>query len=313
MEHRIAIIDLGTNTFHLLIATYTSPDDFQILNREQVPVKIGEGGINEGHLTAEAYQRGMQTLQDLKAIMEHYQVENTRILATSALRNADNAMDFLRDTEALFRSRVEIIDGDEEATLIYKGVRLAVGLWANPSLILDIGGGSVEFIIGDQQQLYWKKSLEIGAARLIARFPHDFPMTNEQRQEIRDYLEQALNPLFTALTPYNLTTLVGASGFFETFINLDRHQRSENPDPEYPLYYDLCFESFNQLKTRILNSTKDELYNMPGMEAFRVEMMGVSTLLVELLLEKTGIEKIFYSNYAMKEGVLAEQLAIDNE
>ena len=308
MDKRPAIIDLGTNTFHLLIAERQGANDFTILTREVIPVKIGAGGINAGHLKAEAYERGMAALRRFQTILMAYEATLKQIIGTSALRNADNAPNFLREAETLLNSPIELIEGDQEAEFIYYGVRQAVGLGEQPHLILDIGGGSVEFIVGNQDKIFVKQSIEIGAARLIERFPHDFPIQPEQKDALTEYIDQTLQPLWQELKAYPLAGLVGASGFFETFVNLHRYQVETNPTPALPAYYPLEGEIFNNIKRQILASTREELYAMPGMEAFRVEMMVVSTILLDLILKKTGIPTIYYSDYAVKEGALVKVL-----
>ncbi len=310
MDNRFAIIDLGTNTFHLLVANYQTSNDFNILERTVIPVKIGSGGINKQHLTDEAYQRGMDALQNFEKTVKKHNARVIKIIGTSALRNAINAPKFLQDVEALMDCPVALIDGDEEAKYIYQGVRAAIGLWDNPSLILDIGGGSVEFIIGNKQKLYWEKSIEIGAARLLDRFPHEFPINKQDKQNLLEYIKDTLAPLLKNLSHYQLEGLVGASGFFETFTNLHRYRVEKAPSSEMPLVYEFSADVFQSIKQQILSSTREELYNMPGMEPFRVEMMVVSTLLLDVILEETGIKRLYYSDFAVKEGVLAEELSL---
>lgn len=308
MVKRVAIIDLGTNTFHLLIAEVSSSNQFWILAREVRPVKIGAGGINQGHLTDEAYQRGLEALRIFYTTILDYQAQVKKIIGTSALRNADNAPNFLHDAEVLLNCPVSLIDGNDEANYIFYGVKKAISLNEEPHLVMDIGGGSVEFILGNKYGIVWKQSFEIGAARLIEQFPHNYPMSDSEKQNLLQYLNEKLHPLFNELTAYNLNGLAGASGFFETFANLNRYKAPDQLTPEMPLCYTIDAQAFTALKNQVLNSTKYELYSMPGMEAFRVEMMPVSTLLLDLVLEKTGIKTLYYSDYAVKEGVLAKEI-----
>lgn len=308
MTNRYAIIDLGTNTFHLLIGEKGDSTSLIIKQRKQVPVKLMAEGFRNGDLQPEAYNRGIQAIEDFGEELKANKAGLVKILGTSALRNANNAPAFLNQIENILDCPVSIIDGDQEATYIYKGVREAVNFSKDPSLILDIGGGSVEFIVGSFQNLLWKQSLEIGAARLISLFPHDFPMTEEQQSRIQQYLDEQISPVLPTLHEYNPPLLIGASGFFETFVNLDlKEVRSLNAEA-MPLHYELSLERFNHLKQSVLHKTADELYEMPGMEGFRVPMMGASTLLVDYLLQQLPIQTIYYSDFAMKEGALAQYL-----
>lgn len=309
MSQRYAIIDLGTNTFHLLIASKGQSGFLDVQQRQQRPVKLMSNGFTEGQIPQDAYDRGIEAIRAFSRELEAQHAQLIKVLGTSALRSADNALSFLNRAETLLNCPVSLIDGDEEATYIYHGTREAVGLGRAYSLILDIGGGSVEFIIGNKDGLAWKRSLEIGAARLIARFPHDFPMTAEQKQAVRSYLDEQLSPVLPAIQAYQPADLIGASGYFETFVNLEYQEVRSDKIGQMPLRYELTLDRFQQLEEMVMSRTTQELYDLPGMEAFRVPMMGVSSLLVRYLLDQLPLNTIYYANYAMKEGALSYFIA----
>src|ERR1017187_4646179 len=164
MFSRAAIIDLGTNTFHALIFEWQGAH-FKILDKLQIPVKLGKGAFGNRHISDEAYSRGIAAIIEFKTILEQYQVSQVEIYGTSTLRNADNAPMFAKECESIIGHPVKIINGNLEAEMIYNGVKSAVPLGREPHLIMDIGGGSVEFIIADDKTIFWRKSYEIGAAR----------------------------------------------------------------------------------------------------------------------------------------------------
>ena len=309
MSQRYAIIDLGTNTFHLLIASKGQSGFLDVQQRQQRPVKLMSNGFTEGQIPQDAYDRGIEAIRAFSRELEAQHAQLIKVLGTSALRSADNALSFLNYAETLLNCPVSLIDGDEEATYIYHGTREAVGLGRAYSLILDIGGGSVEFIIGNKDGLAWKRSLEIGAARLIARFPHDFPMTAEQKQAVRSYLDEQLSPVLPAIQAYQPADLIGASGYFETLVNLEYQEVRSDKIGQMPLRYELTLDRFQQLEAMVMSRTTQELYDLPGMEAFRVPMMGVSSLLVRYLLDQLPLNTIYYANYAMKEGALSYFIA----
>ena len=309
MSQRYAIIDLGTNTFHLLIASKGQSGFLDVQQRQQRPVKLMSNGFTEGQIPQDAYDRGIEAIRAFSRELEAQHAQLIKVLGTSALRSADNALSFLNHAETLLNCPVSLIDGDEEATYIYHGTREAVGLGRAYSLILDIGGGSVEFIIGNNDGLAWKRSLEIGAARLIARFPHDFPMTAEQKQAVRSYLDEQLSPVLPAIQAYQPADLIGASGYFETLVNLEYQEVRSDKIGQMPLRYELTLDRFQQLEEMVMSRTTQELYDLPGMEAFRVPMMGVSSLLVRYLLDHLPLNTIYYANYAMKEGALSYFIA----
>ncbi|RYF90802.1 MAG: exopolyphosphatase, partial [Chitinophagaceae bacterium] len=157
---RYAAIDIGTNTFHLIIADGTT-DGFTVIHKENLPVKLGEGSINQGFINDAAMARAMAAFSHFREQLDKFKVKNVRAVATSAVRSAINGQDFVEAVKDATGIDIEVIDGDEEAELIYEGVKLS-GAITGKSLIMDIGGGSTEFILCDEENLIWKKSYNIG-------------------------------------------------------------------------------------------------------------------------------------------------------
>src|SRR3569833_867165 len=198
MDNRHAVMDLGTNTFHLLIVE-GSVDDLRIIVHEHIAVKIGEGGINKGLITEAAFQRGLNTMKDFSERIKSNNVHQTKCIATSALRNASNGGDFIKQVKTETGIDIEIINGEQEATFIYEGIRAAGALSAENSLIMDIGGGCIEFIIGNNDKMLWKHSFYICASRLMERFHHTDPIPPASVEALYRYLESMLASLFDAI------------------------------------------------------------------------------------------------------------------
>ncbi|HEY9003548.1 MAG TPA: exopolyphosphatase, partial [Mucilaginibacter sp.] len=164
MDKRFAVMDLGTNMFHLLIAE-GDINNFREIVHEDVAVKLGEGGINKGMILPAPFERGIATMKQFAKQISDNNTQNIKAIATSALRNASNGKEFIERVKTEAGIDIEIVDGNREASFIYSGVKASGLLSDHNSLIMDIGGGSVEFIIGNQSELTWKQSFEIGAAR----------------------------------------------------------------------------------------------------------------------------------------------------
>ncbi len=220
MNNRVAVMDLGTNTFHLLIAEYHAENLFTEIRHEYVSVKLGEGGINEGTIKPDAYRRGVDTLIDFGRLIKEYNVQQVKAIATSAMRSASNGPQFMAEVEERAGIYIETISGDREAAYIYEGVRASGCMGSQNSLIVDIGGGSVEFILGDDNRILYKRSFEIGAARLMALFHKTDPISTQEINELQNYLDERLAPLFTELKNHTIQNLIGSSGAFETFAEL---------------------------------------------------------------------------------------------
>lgn len=301
-EKRIAIIDLGTNTFNLLIAEKRM-GRFVTLHQERIAARMGVGGINDGFITSEAIERVLNALKKFKLTIENWQVTQLTTFGTSALRSAKNGGELTKKILIETGIAVRIISGEEEAELIYLGVRTAVALGVSKSLIVDIGGGSVEFIIANADEMFWKKSVDIGGQRLIEKFQYHDPILPEERAQINEYLEVQLTPLLSELKKHLPETLVGSSGSFDTLSEIYCHKQGLPfpKEPETPL----TIVGFETIFDELLYKPRTERLAIPGMIEMRVDMIVVACCLIQYLLKKHLFKSIRVSAYSLKEGVLA--------
>ncbi|WP_207432868.1 Ppx/GppA phosphatase family protein [Sabulibacter ruber] len=310
MSRRLALIDLGTNTFHLLIVELNSDGVQQTLYKTKIPVKLGEGGISKGEITPEARERGLRTLKEFKEIMAQHHVEDVKATATSALRNASNGAEVVKAIKEQTGIDVEVISGAREAELIFKGVQLAMQVGPKPVLVMDIGGGSIEFIIGTDKGILWKKSFEIGAQRLLDKFYPDQeqPIQPEQVKALRHYLQDHLQKLTAAVLQHQPEVLIGSSGTFDTLVDMDLASQGLTRDIDATPDMELGLNTFNRQYKELLQKNRAERLAIPGMLAMRVDMIVVASVAIDWVLEKYNLEKIRVSAYALKEGMLAELL-----
>ena len=306
MNNRVAVMDLGTNTFHLLIAEYHPQNLFTEIRHEYVGVKLGEGGINEGTIKPDAYRRGLDTLIDFGRLIKDYEVTQVKAIATSAMRNASNGPQFMAEVEERAGIRIETISGDREAGYIYEGVKASHCMSSQNSLIVDIGGGSVEFILGNDRQIHYKQSFEIGAARLMALFHETDPISLIEIIQLHEYLDEHLAPLFAVLEQHIIHSLIGSSGAFETFAELVERGNGNDFDlKQTPVYY---FEEWDLtgVIADIVKADHDERAAMKGIIPVRVDMIVVASLLTRYLVDRLNIKQVVMSAYSLKEGVIAE-------
>ncbi len=300
MKERIAIIDLGTNTFHLLIAEKGG----SILHAEKRAVKIGKNGINKGIIPADGAERALTCLKDFKSTMISFDVNEVRAIGTSALRNATNAPQFVEEVKRSTGIHIEVIPGDQEAELIYFGVRSAVKLGMDRSLIVDIGGGSVEFIIADEQQIFWKQSVEIGAQRLLEQFQKHDPILPAEVLQLDTYFDNSLVDLKEAAIQLRPKVLVGSSGTFDTLSEIYCIAHNIDISHEFPAT-PLTVDYFFEIHAMLLSGNRAERMKIAGMIDMRVDMIVVASCLVDYLIKKFRFEEIKVSSYSLKEGVLA--------
>jgi exopolyphosphatase/guanosine-5'-triphosphate,3'-diphosphate pyrophosphatase len=309
MINRVAVMDLGTNTFHLLIAEPDADNFFKEVLHEHVGVKLGEGGINEGTIKPDAYQRGIETLVKFGQLLLKHEVNQVRAIATSAMRSASNGQQFIDEVRQRAGITIETISGDMEAGYIYQGVKASSCLHQANSLIVDIGGGSVEFILGNQEHIIYKHSFEIGAARLMAKFHQMDPITVDKVTELNNYLDEMLAPLFAAIEGQSIQNIVGSSGAFETFAELVELHKGNSFDLKQTTTYQFSGEQILEIINKLIRSNHDERAAIPGIIPVRVDMIVVASLLTQYLIRKLKLDNVVMSSYSLKEGVLAELLS----
>ncbi len=300
----VAILDFGTNTFNLLIAEKQN-NSFEILYTGKQGVKLGKGGIQKNNITIEAMDRGMNAIAAHMKTIAEYHVNDIHAYATSAIRNAANGHDFVTRVKDTFGFYTRVIDGEREAELIYKGISASVDFGDDTAMILDIGGGSNEFIICNKTGILWKHSFELGMARLIEKFTLSDPIREDEIAALKDYFRDELALLLENVHTYRPGMLVGASGSFDTIAAMIRHRfPTVIGEPASPT--EIPLDHYAEIHRLLLKSTADERLHMPGMEPVRVEMIVPATIFITFVLENCGLTKLVQSSFALKEGVMTE-------
>lgn len=298
-DGRTAVIDLGTNTFHLLIAEPTANGGWATVLRERVFVKLADEGIER--IGPAAFERGLQATDLFRRHLDDAGIppERVRAYGTAALRTAANAPDFLRAVQQRTGIRAEAIDGAHEALLIYHGVRQAVPFPENRAFIMDIGGGSVEFILADREHLLWRQSFPVGVAVLFRQFHKTDPIAPAEIEAVEQFLDEALYDLWAKMREHPSPTLIGAAGAFDIIDHL-----LLDPATKPPLYGWIPVDTFTPLYDRILRSTLAEREQMPHLLPERREMIVMGMILIQQVVQRGGMREIYTSEYSMKEGML---------
>ncbi len=299
---RKAIIDLGTNTFNLLISDVKG-SDANILYSTKQPAKLGEGSINDNIINEKAIGRAVRILKEYKGTIDHYRVDSLRAIATSAVRSALNREHFVSLIKDETGISVDVISGLKEADLIFKGVSKAFTK-ERSFVILDIGGGSTEFIFVKNGEVAELKSFDLGMARLMEKFKPSNPMTKPEVDQINHYLEKHLHHFLDKLKQEKVKILVGSSGSFDTVLSMVAH-RFFSPDVfSQNLSTEIACEQFDVIYKMLIESTLEEREKMPGMSLIRVEMMPLSVVFIKFVKEYLGIDTLVQSEYSLKEGLL---------
>ena len=304
--HRFAVIDCGTNTFNLLIADVIG-GKVRFRKRTKRVVKLGSAGIGNNYIGDAPFERGIAALNDYALLLKKAKVDTVLAVATSAIRDAKNKNSFLKAVKSRCGIQLTCISGEKEAALITKGVHAALKDDHKTSLILDIGGGSVEFIICQAGKILWKNSYRLGAARLIEAFPLKEKVSRGAEKKTEYHIISTIGDFFEAFHRFKPTQLIGSSGSFETFQSILAMKEAEKPNYKRRVQ-SLDLKKYKLLHRELLNCSYEERLKIPGMLKMRADMIAAASIIVTFVLKKTKIKDVILSNYSLKEGVLFDYL-----
>ncbi len=304
MKKRVAVIDLGTNTCNLLIAD-CEEGKINLVHTDRQPVKLGcEEGLKTGMVCPEAIQRTLEGLHRYKkAVIDFFVPRNNIILvATAAVRGATNKESFIHKIKEETGFDVAVIDGETEATLIYYGAKYDGTLGDTPSLIMDIGGGSTEFIIGTNKEILWRHSFKLGVSALLQEIKPADPMRCNDIKRTVSYLTRRLEPLTGAVAKYKPHTLIGTSGAFKTLTNIILMHLHQIDKPKKSQYYEVSNSDFRIIYRELMISNLEQRLKMKGMEPYRAEFMPMSVLFIKFVMKKYKLQTLIRSSSGIKEG-----------
>jgi exopolyphosphatase/guanosine-5'-triphosphate,3'-diphosphate pyrophosphatase len=298
---KIAVIDCGTNTFNLLVAEVTR-DSWNVIFHNKVAVKLGEGGFEEKVIHPHRFARGLDALYVHKAAIDNLECDHVFAFATSALREASNGLQFISKAKDLFSIEIELISGDREAELICEGVRKSMDLADQAVCIMDIGGGSTEFVIANAHEIFWKRSYLLGVSRLTDRIQPADRIETAQLRELEGILHEELADLKEALKLYGVKRLIGSSGSFDTLRSL--HYRDTIGDAVTELYADIPLDAFQSIHRWLLRSALADRLKHPAIPSIRAQYMPLAAHLVYFVLGFHPFSQLTHSAYSLKEGAI---------
>ena len=301
---KVAAIDLGSNTFHLLIVEGEGSKIKEEIYRERVFVGLGDGGIE--FLGEEAIERGLNACLSFRKAIIHHRVDKLKVTGTAALRNAFNAHEFTSRATAILGVKIDVIDGQEEARLIFEGVKQLSNL-DERTLIVDIGGGSTEFIIAEKGALVWAESFLLGVGVMHAAFHKEEPISADHEDELRQFIQMTLAPLKKELEKNNVSCFIGASGSFEVLESMTGRPSFKNKLNTVEM------ADAHKIAVMIIGKNLADRSQLPGMPLERVKLIVVAMILIEEILKMTKDVTLRVTPYALKEGLLAQLLKYAND
>lgn len=301
---RLAVIDLGSNTFHLLICELTPDHSLRQVYKERVYVKLALGGLD--FIPEESQTRGLRAMERFAHQLHVHQVDQVRAIGTSALREAKNGKEVAKQYTEATGIPIEIIDGYEEARYILQGTRAALPPLDQYGLIMDIGGGSVEFILFKGNDISFKESYKIGVSVLHLLFHRSDPIASNELSALESFLEEQLSGLVDAVKKLPVYYLIGSSGSFEVI----QDAMARIDDGAY--WSRLDIDALPPYLDRIIGSDLEERKKNPEIPEERIDYIVVAYALIRYLIRQCPPARLYYCDFALKEGVLAEMANISN-
>lgn len=294
---KVAVIDFGTNTFHILIVSdEVSP--FKEIYKERIFVNLAESGIHT--LGEGSIARANEAVVHFKGILDEHELKELRLYGTEALRFASNGDQVTSFITKILGKAPEIISGDREAELILKGTRSIVNLDTGMKLLMDIGGGSVEFVCMRNGTINYQKSLKLGVTVLYNDFHKNEPITRSEIQEITTCIKNKAAAILPVLNSYSNISLIGASGSFEVLQSMIEKRIKRNEVSCFKL------QVFDQLYETIIHANLEQRLQMEGLAKQRAKLIVVAFILMKTILDLADFKEIIVSPFALKEGAISE-------
>jgi len=304
---RMAALDLGTNSFHLLIADVHQDGTFTPLSREKEMLRLGDHVSREGLIPAAAADQAVATVRRMKMLAEAADAPEVVACATSAIRQAVNGCDLVDRIEHETGVEVDVINGLTEARLIFGAIRASVLLEPEPALCFDLGGGSLEVMVGAASGMQWATSKNLGVARLTHDFVHSDPILKSDRRALRDHLRDTLRPIAEETSRYEPKLVVGSSGTLEDLARMVATRRdSQRPVSLNQLSFSR--DEFLPLHDDILSSKASERRKMDGLEPRRVDLIVAGSTFLATAMDVFDFEEMTVSEWSLREGILLDAI-----
>lgn len=306
----LAAIDIGTNSFHLIVVKADKDGKFEIIDRDKEVIRLGEGSTGDiKKIQQAAMERAVACLKRFKGIADSHNAQ-LRAVATSAVRESFNKNEFIFRVFKETEIDVEVVSGAEEARLIYLGVLKAVPIYDKQSLVVDIGGGSTEFVFGKYGEIDYSRSIKIGAVRLTQKYFPDLIVTKKGIKECRQWVEGEIAQVVKEGKKYNTEIAVGSSGTImacASMIEADR--RESTPNSKDLNNYVFKADELFALEKKILSlKTVEERIAVKGLDEKRVDIIPAGIIIISTIMRDLGLNVMTISNYALREGIIVDTL-----
>ncbi|MGD0464066.1 MAG: Ppx/GppA phosphatase family protein [Tepidisphaeraceae bacterium] len=305
---RLAAIDVGSNSIHMIVAQADADGGITTLWRLKEPVGLGRLSFPSRRLSVEAMNRAITVLERFQKAAQQRQAEKIVAVATSAVREAENGGDLLERVRRQLGLYLRVVSARDEARLIYLAVRHAMPLRSQPHLMIDIGGGSVEFVVGDDKQAKLLESRKLGAARMTAQFVKSDPISDADHRQLLKHYEKELTPVVEQIQPLRPVKAIGTSGTLENLATMCGSEPSHNGNAaDHPQVIERS--RLEKLLADLLESRAKDRAEIRGLDDQRKDQIVAGAVLVNELFRRLRLKRIEICPSALREGVLLDYLS----
>lgn len=304
---KLAAIDIGTNSIHMIVVEATSQSSFKILNREKEMAKLGVGVFASNCISNRAFEIGIKTITRYVRLADSLGVDEIITAATSAIREAHNGEDFLNEVVTQTGLSPRIISGQEEARLIFLAVRNSIALKEDKALVLDIGGGSTEAVIGDLKTIYFKDSLPLGVLRLLDMFEDRGAVGAEGRGVLEAHIRFVAEPAIEQISDVGFKRIIGTSGTIRT-MGEAAHMAAGGKSLQSVNAEVVRLKDLSELTQKLLEMKLERRAEVEGVSEKRADAIHLGGVLLTQLLKMTGVEEITLCDASLREGMILDYL-----
>jgi exopolyphosphatase/guanosine-5'-triphosphate,3'-diphosphate pyrophosphatase len=303
---RIAAIDIGTNSIHMLVVQVRPDLSFEVIDREKDMVRLGAGGLDGRSLTPTAMGAALQTLAKFRRLAESNKVDEIVAAATSATREAENGGDFIAEVASQTGIRIRVISGTEEARLIHLAAGYGVDVGGNTAVVIDIGGGSVEVTLGTATHLTLGKSFKVGVIRLTDRFVKSDPLSRHDERRLSKELNKELGAHLDQIAASGFDRVIGTSG---TILSLGALALTDGDAVPADLRNRrVSSKALRRLRKRLVETDIEERLQMPGLDPRRADLCVAGSVLLDTILRRLGAEDLTLCDLALREGLVLDYI-----
>ncbi|MDA1093032.1 MAG: Ppx/GppA phosphatase family protein [Acidobacteria bacterium] len=303
---RIAAIDIGTNSVHMIVVRVRPDLSFEIVDREKEMVRLGAGGLDGRALTERAMQHGLLALSRFRRLADAHRVDEIVAAATSAVREADNGPYFLDAILDRTGIRARVISGTEEARLIHQAAVYGVDVGADSAVVVDIGGGSVELTVGSAAGATFTQSLKIGVIRLAERFGATDPLSKRDEREMTRYVSEAIADPIAQIHALGFDRVIGTSG---TILSLGTLASGDNRDSDDDVRnLRVPAKQFRRVRRELATLNLHERLRVPGLDPRRADLIVAGAILFDTIVRALDVEEVTLCDLSLREGLALDYI-----